>query len=183
MITAIDGTPVKTMDDLIAYLADHTDINQKVKLTVLRAGKETSVDVILEARPAQTAITQITNPNPNSSSQAPVWLGIAGEPLTPEINKEMNLPADQTGLLIEQVQSGSPADQAGLQGSFKPVLINGQRILIGGDVITAIDGKPLASFDDLQAYLQNAKPGQKVQLTILRDGKEQTLMATLAGPP
>jgi len=81
------------------------------------------------------------------------------------------------------VQVGGPADQAGLQGSFKPVLINGQRVLIGGDVITTIDGQSLASFDDLQAFLQNAKPGQQVKLTILRDDKEQTLTATLAEHP
>jgi serine protease Do len=180
LITAIDGTPVKSMDDLITYLADHTDIGQKVTLTVLRAGKEKSMDVTLEARPAKTETTQ-TNTTPNS--QAPVWLGIAGQPLTPEINKEMNLPTDQTGILIEQVQSGGPADQAGVHGSFKPVLINGQRVLIGGDVVTAIDGTSVANFDDLQAYLQNAQPGQQVKLTILRDGSEQTLTATLAEHP
>ena len=183
VITAIDGNPVKTMDDLIVYLADHTEIGQKVTLTVLRAGKETTVDVTLEARPAQTETTQTQTTNPNSNSQAPVWLGIAGQPLTAEINKEMNLSKNQTGILVEQVQAGSPADQAGMQGSFKPVLINGQRVLIGGDVITAIDGNPVTNFDDLQAYLQNAQAGQQVKLTILRDGNEQTLTATLAEHP
>ena len=181
VITAIDGTQVKSIDDVIAYLADHTDIGQKVTLTILRGGTEKSVDVTLEARPAKTEIAQATGSN--SNSQAPVWLGIAGQALTPEINQEMNLPDNQMGLLVEQVQVGGPADQAGLQGSFKPVLINGQRVLIGGDVITAIDGKSLTSFDDLQAFLQNAKPGQQVKLTILRDGKEQTLTATLAEHP
>lgn len=180
VITAIDRSPIKTMDDLITYLADHTDINQKVTLTILRAGKEKSVDVTLEARPAKTATAQA---NIATNSQTPVWLGIAGQPLTSEINKEMNLSDSQTGILVEQVQAGSPADQAGLHGSFKPVLINGQRVLIGGDVITAIDGTSFANFDDLQAYLQNAKPGQQVKLTILRDGSEQTLTATLAEHP
>ena len=180
VITAIDGSPVKSMDDIIAYLADHTDIGQKVALTILRGGKEKSIEVTLEARPAKTETKQT---NTTVNSQTPVWLGIAGQPLTPEINKEMNLPAEQTGILIEQVQSGGPADQAGMHGSFKPVLINGQRVLIGGDVITAIDGTSIANFDDLQAYLQNAKPGQQVKLTILRDGKEQTLSATLAEHP
>jgi len=181
VITAIDGSPIKTMDDLIAYLADHTDINQKVTLTVIRAGKEKSIDVTLQARPVQPQNAQSLNTNPNA--QAPVWLGIAGEPLTPEINKEINLSSNQAGILVEQVQSGSPADQAGLQGSFKPVLINGQRVLIGGDVITAIDGTAVADFNDLQAYLQNAKPGQQVKLSILRDGKAQSLTATLAEHP
>jgi len=181
VITAIDGSPIKTMDDLIAYLADHTDINQKVTLTVIRAGKEISIDVTLQARPAQIQTAQTLNTTPNTS--APVWLGIAGEPLTPEINKEINLSSNQAGILVEQVQSGSPADQAGLQGSFKPVLINGQRVLIGGDVITAIDGTAVTNFNDLQAYLQNTKPGQQVKLSILRDGKEQSLTATLAEHP
>ena len=181
VITTIGGMQVKSIDDVIAYLADHTDIGQKVTLTILRAGAEKSVDITLEARPAKSETAQTTDSN--SSSQLPVWLGIAGQALTPEIDKEMNLPDNQTGLLVEQVQAGGPADQAGLQGSFKPVLINGQRVLIGGDVITAIDGKSLASFDDLQAFLQNAKPGQQVQLTILRAGSEQTLKATLAEHP
>jgi len=179
VITAIDGSPIKTMDDLIAYLADHTDINQKVTLTVIRAGKEICIDVTLQAAQIQTAQTLNTTPN----TSVPVWLGIAGEPLTPEINKEINLSSNQAGILVEQVQSGSPADQAGLQGSFKPVLINGQRVLIGGDVITAIDGTAVTNFNDLQAYLQNTKPGQQVKLSILRDGKEQSLTATLAEHP
>ena len=58
-----------------------------------------------------------------------------------------------------------------------------QRVLVGGDVITAIDGKPLSTFDDLLAYMQTAKPGQQVALTILRDGKQQTLTATLTAHP
>ncbi|MGE5249820.1 MAG: PDZ domain-containing protein, partial [Bacteroidota bacterium] len=179
VITAIDKTPVKTIEDLIAYLADHTSVGQKVTLTILRNGKEQNVDVTLLANPGQSAPAQ-TSQNPSGQG---AWLGIAGEPLTAEINKQMNLSGDQKGVLVEQVQSGSPADQAGLQGSFKPVIINGQRILIGGDVITAIDGNPVSNMGDLQAYMQTASPGQQVSLTILRDGKEQTLAVTLAAHP
>ena len=181
LITAIDGAPVKSIEDVIAYLADHTSVGQKVTLTILRAGKEQTVDVTLQARPATTPAPQTANNNNNA--QQPAWLGIAGEPLTPDINKQMNLPDSQTGVLVEQVQSGSPADKGGLQGSFKPVLINGQRVLVGGDVITAIDGNAIANFNDLQSFMQNAKPGQDVKLTILRDGKEQTLTVTLAAHP
>jgi S1-C subfamily serine protease len=179
VITAIDNTPVKTMDDVIVYLADHTNVGQKVKLTILRDGKEMSLDVTLEARTTKTAQEQNTNPN----TQSRAWLGIAGLSLTPDVNKEMNLSQDQTGVLVEQVQADGPADQAGLQGSYKPVLINGQRVLIGGDVITALDGKPIATFEDLQSFLQNAEPGQQVKLTILRDSKEQEITATLAEHP
>jgi len=179
VITAIDNTPVKTMDDLIAYLADHTKVNQKVTLTILRNGKEETVDVTLLARPSQTATNQTTT----AQTQSRVWLGIAGQGLTPEINQTMNLSSNQTGVLVEQVQAGSPADKAGLQGSFKPVIINGQRVLIGGDVITAIDGNNVTSIQDIQAYLQNMQPGQKANLSILRNGQEQTLTVTLAEHP
>ena len=182
VITAIDGTAVKVNEDVIAYLADQTSVGQQVTLNILRDGQAQSVVVTLQARPAATATTTVTETSP-SNPAAPAYLGIAGQALTAEINKEMNLAAAQTGVLVENVQSGSPADQAGLQGSFKPVLINGQRVLIGGDVITAMDGKAVASFNDLQSFMQTAQAGQQVKITILRDGKEQTLSATLAQHP
>ena len=181
VITSIDGTPVKTMDDVIVYLANHTEVGQKVKLTVLRDGKETSLEVTLDARPANQPESQSQAASPHVQSRA--WLGIAGLTLTPEINQEMNLAQKQTGVLVEQVQAGSPADQAGLQGSYKPVFINGQRVLIGGDVITAIDEKPITTLEELQASLQNANPGQKVQVTILRENQEQTITVTLVEHP
>jgi 2-alkenal reductase len=189
LITAIDGSPVKTIEDVIAYLADHTSVGQKVTLSILRAGQEQTVDVTLQARPAKSEQAQAAPANPQqgnpgaNNSQGTAWLGIAGQPLTPEINQEMNLANTQTGVLVTQVQAGSPADKAGLQGSFKPVLINGQRVLVGGDVITAIDASPVTSFDDLQAFMQSAKPGQDVTLTVVRDGKETTLSATLTRHP
>jgi serine protease Do len=180
LITAIDGAAVKTMEDLIAFLADQTKVGQKVTLTLLRGGKEQALEVTLEARPVQTETAQNT---PAANTVSGAWLGIAGQPLTAEINKEMNLSASQTGVLVEQVQAGSPADQAGLQGSFKPLLLNGQRVLVGGDVITAIDGQALTNFDELKAFIQSARPGQEVKLTILRDGQEQTLSVTLEAHP
>jgi S1-C subfamily serine protease len=180
VITGINGSAVKTIEDVIAYLADHTQVGQTVKLTFLRDGKEQNVEVTLEARPSKRESAQGT---PSANAAQGAWLGIAGQPLTAEINKEMNLPETQTGVLVEQVQAGSPADTAGLQGSFKPVLINGQRVLVGGDIITAIDGKTISAFEDLKSYIASAQPDQQVTLTILRDGKEQTLTVTLAQHP
>ena len=180
LITAIDNTPVKSIEDVIAYIADHTDVGQKVKLTILRNGKEKTINVTLEARPAQAETTQAAQSDPQ---QQRAWLGIAGQPLTLEIAKAMNLPENQTGVLVEQVQAGSPADKAGLQGSFKPVLLNGQRVLVGGDVITTIDGKSLTTFEDLLAFMQTAKPGQQISLAILRDGIEKNITVILTEHP
>jgi serine protease Do len=65
VITAIDGQSVKTMDDVIAYLTDHTDVGQKVTLTILRNGKEMSVEVTLQARPSANNITSTTQTTNN----------------------------------------------------------------------------------------------------------------------
>ncbi len=176
IIVAVNNTSVKTMDDLIAYLTDQTEVGQKVSLTVLRNGKEITLDVTLGARPTTTQ-------NSNSTNQASVWLGIQGFEISPEIARAMNLPESQQGILVQQVENGSPADQAGLRGSSKPVTINGQSIQVGGDVITAIDGQDITTVDDLHAFLMQAQPGQIITLSILRGGKKVDLQLTLAQRP
>jgi serine protease Do len=184
VITAIDGSPVKAIEDIIAYLANHTSVGQKVTLTLLRDGKEQKMDVTLEARPARTPQGPQQSPQQNQPSTAQgVWLGIAGQTMSAEIAREMKLPDTQTGVLVEQVQSGSPADAAGLRGSDKPVEINGQRVMVGGDIITAVDGKTVTTFDDLKSYIQGANAGQQITLDILRDGKTQSVIATLSQHP
>ena len=106
-----------------------------------------------------------------------------GLSLTPDIAEALDLPADQEGVLVEQVQQGSPADEAGLRGSYKPVTINGQQMLGGGDVITALDGQPVSGMEDLQALLRQAEPGQKATLTGLREGTEVRVNVTLGEQP
>ena len=73
------------------------------------------------------------------------------------------------GVAVVSVDPGSSADQAGLQPSS-----NGK-----GDVITAIDGKPMKTFDDLANYIDQKSVGDKVTLTVHRDGKDIQLTATL----
>ena len=184
VITAIDGQPMKAMDELIAYLADHTDVGQKVTLTILRNGSEKSLDITLEARPATTT-AQATTPSQNQQgqSQSGAWLGISAQPITPEIASAMNLPQNQAGVLVQQVESNSPADKAGMKGGFKPITVNGQRILVGGDVIVALDNQAVSSLADLRTFLQDTQPGQQISVTILRDGQTQTLTVTLEARP
>ena len=76
-----------------------------------------------------------------------------------------------------------PAEQAGLQSSSKSVTINGQDVMVGGDVITAIDHQNITGMQDLQTILRQDKVGQQVTLTILRDGKQQDVTVTLAARP
>ena len=67
---------------------------------------------------------------------------MAGITVTPEIAQAMDLAADQKGALVEEVVTGSPAEKAGLQSSGKAFDLNGEQVMIGGDIVTAVDGKP-----------------------------------------
>jgi serine protease Do len=172
VITAIDDQPVRRFDDLVSYLATSTSVGQKVTLTILRGGKEQKVEVTLGARPR----TQSSIP-PSGSGNA--YLGITGRTLTAEIAQAMGLRDTQQGVLVVNVQQGSPADRAGLRGSYKPATINGEQMLIGGDIIIAFDNQPITSFEDLQAALAQSQPGQKVTLSIIREGKTMQIEVTL----
>jgi S1-C subfamily serine protease len=175
VILAMDGQSIKTFDDLVTYLTRSTEVGQTVPLTVLRDGKEETLKVTLSARPAsQTQSGQTEN-----NASAGLSLGINGVTLTPEIARAMNLPPDQQGVLVEQVESGSPAEQAGLVGSYRSLNINGHHIQIGGDIIVAMDGQAVASVAELQTRLQQDSPGQVVALTILRNGLQMEVQATL----
>jgi S1-C subfamily serine protease len=168
VITAIDNQPVLQMSDLIAYLAGNTKVDQKVDLTILRDGKQQNVDVTLAARPSAE---EQANANPQAPTQG-IHLGIQALTVNQSIAQAMNLPDGTHGVLIEQVQPGSLADTAGLQAGTKTVTIDGQDILIGGDIITAVNGQSIASTDELRASLEQLPSDHPLTLTILRDGKE-----------
>ena len=175
VITAINGQVVKDMDDLISYLSSEVEVGQKVVLAVLRNEKAIEIEVLLEARPEERTHQAAVPEQANGRA----WLGIVALPVTPEIAGAMDLPADQIGVLIEHVQTNSPAEKAGLQGSDQPVTINDEEILVGGDVITAVDGEDVATVQDLAAYLQEVGTGGEVALSVIRDGNQITVNATL----
>jgi S1-C subfamily serine protease len=98
-------------------------------------------------------------------------LGVEGRALWPELARALNIPVSH-GILVERVNSGGPAAQAGIRGGTKTVVAGLQQLTIGGDVITAIDGKDISSQVDLNLLLNRAWPGDTVKLTIVRDGKK-----------
>jgi 2-alkenal reductase len=101
------------------------------------------------------------------------WLGVRGGNVTPALVEAMQLPVER-GAYILEVTAGGPAAQAGLRGADTTVKVNDLLVLVGGDVITAIDNQPVKSFDDLLVYIAlNTMPDQNVTLTILRAGKTQ----------
>jgi len=87
-----------------------------------------------------------------------------------------------TGAYVISVTSGGPADLAGIKAGTTLTSING--LNAGGDIITAFDGKPVHTFDDLLALLTtNKSPGDTVVLTILRDGQQMDITVTLGKRP
>ena len=100
------------------------------------------------------------------------WLGIAGQNITPEVAKALNLPVSR-GILIAQVVKGSPAEKAGLRGGRRPMQLFHQRLIIGGDLIIRLEGKEIEGTEALTDFIESKNPGDALHLTILRDGEQQ----------
>ncbi len=112
------------------------------------------------------------------------WLGVSGATLTPDMATAMNLPATQRGALVIDLVAGGPSQKAGLQPSTRTVTVNGTDLQVGGDVIVAIDGHTVKTFDDVVAYLSaSTHAGQTVNLTVLRNGQTVTVPVTLGTRP
>ncbi|RLC81806.1 MAG: peptidase S1 [Chloroflexi bacterium] len=111
------------------------------------------------------------------------WLGILGYSITPGFAKRLGLPVEE-GILVAKVYRNSPAAKAGIRGARKELIIGNRTVLVGGDIITAIDGHPLKSVDELDAYLEdNTRVGQEVELELIRRGKTIKIKAVLEEEP
>jgi S1-C subfamily serine protease len=88
------------------------------------------------------------------------------------------------GVLIVEVVAGSPAAEAGLKGGQRQVRIGRMQFLVGGDILTAIDGEPIANDRDLLRYLDTqTRIGQTIQVTVWRDGQQLTVPVILTEEP
>ena len=110
------------------------------------------------------------------------FLGISGGTITPELSKALNLPVEQ-GVIVQTVVKGSPADKAGLEAGNTAATINGQEVRLGGDIITEANGKKINSMEELVEVIQDSKPGDELELKILRGGNEKTANVTLGTQP
>ncbi len=110
------------------------------------------------------------------------FMGISGTDLTPEIADVLNLQTDH-GAIVQAVVPDSPADKAGIEGGNASVNIGGQRIKAGGDLITAVDGQAVSGMDDVIAAVDGKKPGETIDLTLLRGGQERTVGVELTQRP
>mgnify|MGYP005851211809 FL=1 len=180
VIVAIDGQPIKTFDDLVSYLVRATSAGQKVTLTVLRGGKEQNVTVTLGERPSRQ---QTRRTDSEQATVTGAYLGITGASLTQQLARAAGLPANQRGILVQEVAKGSPAEKAGLRGGSETVTVGGEQVKIGGDVIVAWNNRAVTSMDALRTLLARAEAGQKVTLTVLRGGQRVQVEVTLGALP
>jgi S1-C subfamily serine protease len=110
------------------------------------------------------------------------YLGISGGSITPDLAKALKLPVDE-GVLVNEVVKGGPADQAGLKGGDTSATIEGANFRLGGDVITEVDGKKVGGMEEVINEVNSAAPGDKMALTVDRDGDVKTITVTLGVRP
>ncbi len=98
-------------------------------------------------------------------------LGVRTIPITPELADQMGLAAD-TGLLIVQVVPGGAADRAGLRGGSERAYLGNIPIMVGGDLIVAIDGQAVQDQQALSQVMNSHRAGDTVRMTIYRGKKK-----------
>ena len=137
-----------------------------------------SADGVGFAVPINTAEAVLLRLQEGTTVERP-WLGISGTTLTGEMAEALDLTVDRGAYVLEVVR-GSPADEAGLIGGGTT---SGGDPDEGGDVITAIDGEPVESIEDLIDFLNSKEAGDQVTLTVVRGEETLELSVTLAPFP
>ncbi|MEK7774038.1 MAG: PDZ domain-containing protein, partial [Deltaproteobacteria bacterium] len=91
------------------------------------------------------------------------WIGVSIQELTPDLAASFGL-KETKGALVSSVAPGDPADKAGLKG---------------GDIIVSFDGKPINELSDLPRTVASTRPGKNVELKVIRDGREKSMLITV----
>ena len=111
------------------------------------------------------------------------WVGVSGVDVNSDIVEAMNLSVNR-GFLVMTVVEDGPADQAGLKAGDRNATINNVRYRLGGDVITAMNGTEISGIDQIHTYLaQQTQPGDKVMVTVIRNGERKEMPLTLGSRP
>ena len=118
----------------------------------------------------------------NGSYEHP-YMGITGITVSPEISNATHL-NDTKGILVVDITADSPADKAGIRGGDVLTTVDGQDIRLGGDIIVAVDNQSVRAMEDLLSYLEEQKAvGDNIELSVIRDGKNQHIDMILTARP
>ena len=131
------------------------------------------------AIPSNTILKEIESLVETGSYNQHPWLGISGTDMSYSIAETMDVDVTY-GWLISGISSGSAAEEAGLVGGTEQVIINDEWVIIGGDIIIAIDGTRIINGDALMSYLEEyTTPNQQITLTIIRNNQQIDIIVEL----
>jgi S1-C subfamily serine protease len=105
-------------------------------------------------------------------------LGIVSLPIAPDLAQQMGLAAD-SGVLIQKVVPGGAAERAGLRGGNEQAYLGNQPIMIGGDLIVAIDGQQVTDTQDISEIMDKHQAGDTISVTVVRGRRQMTVRLTL----
>jgi S1-C subfamily serine protease len=108
------------------------------------------------------------------------YVGVALATIPDSVASKLDL---VEGVALTEVRSGTPAARAGLRAATGSRTVDGQSYPTGGDVITAVDGSPVATAEDLQSLIDAKRPGDTISITYWRDGDSHTVRLRLASRP
>ncbi|MGD8776416.1 MAG: trypsin-like peptidase domain-containing protein [Syntrophobacterales bacterium] len=118
--------------------------------------------------------------------QKTFWSGLEAYFLSGDLARAFNVP-QEAGLLIQRVANDSPGHYLGIEPGNIPVQIGGQRLLIGGDIVLAVQGVPVSTdyetTCDIRETMGGLSPGSRIDLTVLRGGKIVQLSTTVPDVP
>ncbi len=106
------------------------------------------------------------------------WIGIQGRELTPGLAEKLGL-VGKRGVIVASLDDRGPANDAGMKAADSA----DAAVPKGGDLIVAVNGTPIADMADVSKAVANRKVGDQITLTVLRDGKSETLTLTLKDRP
>ncbi len=110
------------------------------------------------------------------------YLGVATQRVYPQLARRFRLPVSG-GAWVQEVVDGGPADDSGLRAGDKRQTFQAQRFVVGGDVITAVNGRKLVDESALGVALLDKKPGEQITLRVYRDGEPRDVRVRLGSRP
>jgi S1-C subfamily serine protease len=143
-------------------------INAQIRST---SGNAEGVGFAIPIDTARRALDQLVR----TGHVAYAYVGVTTQDVTPGLARKFGF-ATAHGALIAKVQTGTPADRAGLRGGTRTVDYNGLAVSLGGDVIVRIGGTPVAGAADVSRAVARLAAGQRVTFTVLRGGTDRRLV-------
>lgn len=165
VITAVNGNPVKTGDDLVNAVTS-APLGGKMEITYVRDRKEEKTTVTIEARDEVFSGNSSAQDNSSPGESSPAKFGLHVEALTRERAHELGMEG-QHGVVVADVDSGSFAEDSGFQQ---------------GDVIVGVNQTPVESYNALHEQLGRLHSGDEVVFKVLRQDQDRGLLTLfLAG--